>query len=182
MLQESATLLVNWWLVRRQRTKGLRFETYWKLIFFLLLHWLNIIGKPATSEEWPELEIWKPLDPHWIWSKIILGRLKYRYIERFFLKQVNCFHFTVYVDMGMLSTDTATLAFTFGTTASTARTWEIKVSQIPCYSFTRFTLLHTSITVLFLWRKFPASKPDYSVLCLISSEKVKRTIAEKLAG
>ena len=68
----------------------------------------------------------------------------------FVLKQVNCFHSTVYVDMGMLSTDTATLAFTFGTTASTARTWEIKVSQIPCYSLTRFILIHTSITVLFL--------------------------------
>ena len=37
----------------------------------------------------------------------------------------------VYVEMGQGSTDTATLAFTFSTT-STARTWEIKATQIPC--------------------------------------------------
>ena len=37
----------------------------------------------------------------------------------------------VYVEMGRGSTDTATLAFTFST-SSTARTWEIKATQIPC--------------------------------------------------
>ena len=40
--------------------------------------------------------------------------------------------FLVYVDIGNVATDTATLAFTFGTTTSTVRTWEIKVSQISC--------------------------------------------------
>lgn len=43
----------------------------------------------------------------------------------------------MYIDLGALSTDTATLAFTFGTTTSTVRTWEIKISQIPCYSLSR---------------------------------------------
>lgn len=37
----------------------------------------------------------------------------------------------IYVEMGRGATDTATLAFTFSTT-STARTWEIKATQIPC--------------------------------------------------
>ena len=37
----------------------------------------------------------------------------------------------VYVEMGQGSTDTATLAFAF-TGSSTARTWEIKATQIPC--------------------------------------------------
>ena len=45
---------------------------------------------------------------------------------------------TVYVDLGALSTDTATLAFTFSTDPSTIRTWEIKISQIPCYSLSRW--------------------------------------------
>ena len=42
-------------------------------------------------------------------------------------------HFStlVYVEMGQGSTDTATLAFAF-TGSSTARTWEIKATQIPC--------------------------------------------------
>jgi hypothetical protein len=39
---------------------------------------------------------------------------------------------TVYVDIGNVATDTATLAFTFSTSTSTTRTWEIKVSQITC--------------------------------------------------
>jgi len=38
----------------------------------------------------------------------------------------------IYVDMGAVSTDTGTLAFTFATSTSTIRTWEIKVSQISC--------------------------------------------------
>ena len=38
----------------------------------------------------------------------------------------------VYVEMGNSgSTDMATLAFTFAG-ASTARTWEIKATQVPC--------------------------------------------------
>lgn len=37
----------------------------------------------------------------------------------------------IYVEMGQGSTDTATLAFAF-TGSSTARTWEIKATQIPC--------------------------------------------------
>jgi len=38
----------------------------------------------------------------------------------------------IYVDLGAVSTDTGTLAFTFSTSTSTIRTWEIKVSQISC--------------------------------------------------
>ncbi len=38
----------------------------------------------------------------------------------------------VYVDMGNQATDTVTLAFTFSTSSSTTRNWEIKVSQISC--------------------------------------------------
>merc|ERR1712061_6687 len=38
----------------------------------------------------------------------------------------------IYLDMGPDSGATASLAFTFATTASTTRTWDIKVTQIPC--------------------------------------------------
>jgi hypothetical protein len=46
--------------------------------------------------------------------------------------------FSVYLDIGTTSTGTATVAFTFATTTSTARTWEIKVTQIECYSASRY--------------------------------------------
>lgn len=39
----------------------------------------------------------------------------------------------VYVDIGLLASDTATLNFAFSGT-TTNRLWEIKVSQIPCYN------------------------------------------------
>ena len=40
-------------------------------------------------------------------------------------------NFAVYVDMGTLAGDTATLNFAFGGDASN-RAWEVKVSQVPC--------------------------------------------------
>merc|ERR1711981_280804 len=45
----------------------------------------------------------------------------------------------IYVDMGRSSGATATLDFTFATSASTIRTWDIKVTQIPCASSVRPT-------------------------------------------
>merc|ERR1712165_316439 len=42
----------------------------------------------------------------------------------------------IYLSLGPSSTASATLAFTFGTT-STTRTWEIKVTQIECWSRAR---------------------------------------------
>jgi hypothetical protein len=39
--------------------------------------------------------------------------------------------FIVYVDMGALRTDTATLSFAFDGISST-RAWDIKVTQIKC--------------------------------------------------
>jgi hypothetical protein len=50
------------------------------------------------------------------------------------------FYFLVYVDIGNQATDTATLAFTFSTSASTTRMWEIKVSQISCNSPSRYLI------------------------------------------
>ena len=41
---------------------------------------------------------------------------------------------TVYIDIGTGSSDSATVAFDFGTTSSTSRQWDIKVAQIPCGS------------------------------------------------
>lgn len=41
------------------------------------------------------------------------------------------------MEMGAGSTDTATLAFTFATTTSTSRTWEVKATQIPCGSISK---------------------------------------------
>ena len=38
----------------------------------------------------------------------------------------------IYVDIGALPSDTATLNFNFGNTASTNRIWDVKASQIPC--------------------------------------------------
>jgi len=43
----------------------------------------------------------------------------------------------VYVDVGQAAGGTATLAFTFATSASTTRQWEIRVSQIECFSSSR---------------------------------------------
>jgi len=40
----------------------------------------------------------------------------------------------IYVDVGTVSTDTVTLAFTFSTTSVTTRIWELKISQITCSS------------------------------------------------
>ena len=40
------------------------------------------------------------------------------------------FHFTVYLDLGRGTSDSATLSFTFSGTYS--RYWDIKVTQIPC--------------------------------------------------
>ena len=36
------------------------------------------------------------------------------------------------MDIGQTSTDTAVLDFTFATSTSTSRQWEIKATQIPC--------------------------------------------------
>ena len=52
---------------------------------------------------------------------------------------------TVYVDIGNAATDSATLAFTFSTTTSTIRTWEIKVSQISCSNPNRYASLSDNI-------------------------------------
>lgn len=38
----------------------------------------------------------------------------------------------IYVDIGVGTTDSAAIEFTFSTTTSTTRTWDILVSQIPC--------------------------------------------------
>jgi len=38
----------------------------------------------------------------------------------------------IYVDIGALPSDTATVNFNFGNTASTNRIWDVKASQIPC--------------------------------------------------
>merc|ERR1719266_2635019 len=38
----------------------------------------------------------------------------------------------IYIDIGAANSDTATVAFTIGTTSSTSRKWDIKVAQIPC--------------------------------------------------
>ncbi len=46
------------------------------------------------------------------------------------------FYILVYIDMGNVATDTATLAFTFSGT-STTRIWEIKVSQLTCSNANR---------------------------------------------
>ena len=48
----------------------------------------------------------------------------------------------VYMDIGPGSTDTGTIAFTFASTTSTVRQWEIKVTQIPCYSKSRYTITY----------------------------------------
>ena len=45
--------------------------------------------------------------------------------------KINKLFFSVYVDMGTLASDTATLSFAFKG-ESTLRAWEVKVSQIPC--------------------------------------------------
>ena len=45
----------------------------------------------------------------------------------------NSFYFIVYIDVGDGATDSATLSFDFTGTATT-RTWDIKVTQIPCNS------------------------------------------------
>ena len=42
------------------------------------------------------------------------------------------FIFTVYVDIGSASTDTAMLDFTFASSSSSTRQFEIKATQIPC--------------------------------------------------
>ena len=43
--------------------------------------------------------------------------------------------FPVYVDIGALATDTATLTFNFlGTDTTTSRSWEIKVTQVECFN------------------------------------------------
>ena len=47
------------------------------------------------------------------------------------------FLFLVYVDIGMDSGATAKLDFTFGTSTTVSRTWEVKVTQIECYSVSR---------------------------------------------
>ena len=59
-------------------------------------------------------------------------------LEINFVNAIHLFSFLVYVDIGTVSTDTATLAFTFGTTTSTTRAWEIKVSQITCSNPNRY--------------------------------------------
>ncbi len=38
----------------------------------------------------------------------------------------------MYIDIGTVASDTATLNFNFGNAASTSRIWDIKVAQIPC--------------------------------------------------
>ena len=43
----------------------------------------------------------------------------------------------VYVDVGMDTGATAKLDFTFGTSTTVSRTWEVKVTQIECSSVSR---------------------------------------------
>ena len=50
-------------------------------------------------------------------------------LKNMLLQLINIF--PVYVDMGTLASDTATLSFAFKG-ESTLRAWEVKVSQIPC--------------------------------------------------
>ncbi len=50
-------------------------------------------------------------------------------------KSLSQFSYVVYIDIGTVSSDTATLTFNFlGTDTTTGRLWEIKVSQVPCFS------------------------------------------------
>ena len=51
------------------------------------------------------------------------------FLKDMLLQLINIF--SVYVDMGTLASDTATLSFAFKG-ESTLRAWEVKVSQIPC--------------------------------------------------
>jgi hypothetical protein len=65
----------------------------------------------------------------WFWIKLH-SPADYRIFQIFFFK--------VYVDVGGSTTDSATLAFTFGTPLipipTSLRKWNIKVTQIPCSS------------------------------------------------
>ena len=47
------------------------------------------------------------------------------------------FNHLVYMDMGNSASDTAKIEFAFSSTSSTIRTWEIKLTQIPCNSPSR---------------------------------------------
>ena len=51
---------------------------------------------------------------------------------------------SVYIDIGSGSSNSATVAFDFGTTSSTSRQWDIKVAQIPCGSSYGYTLYKSS--------------------------------------
>ncbi len=62
------------------------------------------------------------------------------------MKLMNYLHFNlVYIDMGNVATDTTTLSFTF-TGTSTARTWEIKVSQLTCSNPNRLSRTLTPLS------------------------------------
>jgi hypothetical protein len=70
--------------------------------------------------------------------KILKFPAKCPFLEKSSLTLVynNCV-ILVYMDVGQTSSGTATIAFTFSTTTSTIRNWEIKVTQIPCSSNSR---------------------------------------------
>jgi len=44
----------------------------------------------------------------------------------------------VFLDIGNMPADIATISFVIGTAVSTTRSWEIKVTQVLCYSDGRF--------------------------------------------
>ncbi len=120
------------------------------IIFFMskVTFYLNFV---------PELKSFKLL----IWTHI-MSLLKQNYEKQVKLSQKgivisaqkfvpiliqSCYFFIkVFVDMGALSTDTATLAFTF-TGTSTTRIWEIKVTQVECSNPSRFIISDLSMVV-----------------------------------
>ena len=67
----------------------------------------------------------------------------------------------IYMEMGTGASDTATLAFTFATSASTTRAWEIKATQVPCSSNSRAgdgcLQYHTGLTGRFQTFNFAAT-------------------------
>ncbi len=53
---------------------------------------------------------------------------------------------SVYVDLGSVASDTATLTFSFtATDQTTGRTWEIKVSQITCFQKSQYEHMHDAL-------------------------------------
>ena len=48
--------------------------------------------------------------------------------------------FIVYIDMGAGGSDTGTIMFSFDTTSTTSRKYDIKVAQIPCGTNYRYLI------------------------------------------